>query len=95
MAFHGLAHTRDMYYGLLEDEVVASKEFMLQSQLPRFVRVGDEATLSASIENRSDKPVKGHVRMELFDPQTEKVYVARKQHRSRSLPEKAPLHPLK
>lgn len=77
--FMGLAHTRDMYYGLLEDEVVASKEFMLQSQLPRFVRVGDEATLSASIENRSDKPVKGHVRMELFDPQTEKVYVARKQ----------------
>ena len=77
--FMGLAHTRDMYYDLLEDEAVASKEFMLQSQLPRFVRVGDEATLSASIENRSDKPVKGHVRMELFDPQTEKVYVSMKQ----------------
>ena len=77
--FMGLAHTRDMYYDLLEDEAVASKEFMLQSQLPRFVRVGDEATLSASIENRSDKPVKGHVRMELFDPQTEKVYVSKKQ----------------
>ena len=77
--FMGLAHTRDMYYGLLEDEVVASKEFMLQSQLPRFVRVGDEATLSATIENRSDKSVKGVVRMELFDPQTEKVYVSQKQ----------------
>lgn len=77
--FMGLAHTRDMYYDLLEDEAVASKEFMLQSQLPRFVRVGDEATLSASIENRSDKPVKGHVRMELFDPQTEKVYASKKQ----------------
>ena len=77
--FMGLAHTKDMYYGRLTDEVVARKEFMLQSQLPRFVRAGDEATLSASIENRSDKPVKGMVRMELFDPQTEKVCVSRKQ----------------
>ena len=77
--FMGLAHTRDMCYGLLEDEVVASKEFMLQPQLPRFVRVGDEATLSATIENRSAGPVKGTVRMELFDPQTGKTYASQKQ----------------
>lgn len=76
--FLALAHTRDMQYGQLEDEVVASKEFMLQAQLPRFVRVGDEATLSATIQNRSARMVKGVVRMELFDPQTEKVHDSQK-----------------
>lgn len=77
--FMGLAHTKDMHHGLLTDEVVASKDFMLQAQLPRFVRVGDEATLSATLDNRSEKTVRGTVRMELFDPQTEKVYLSRKQ----------------
>ena len=77
--FKGLAHTKDMHYGLLNDEVVASKDFMLQAQLPRFVRVGDEATLSATLDNRAGRTVRGTVRMELFDPQTGKVSLSRKQ----------------
>jgi hypothetical protein len=77
--FMGLAHTRQMDYGQLEAMAVASKDFMLQPQLPRFVRMGDKATLSAMVMNLTDKPVKGLVRLELFDPETEKVWLALKQ----------------
>ena len=73
--FMGLAHTRQMKFGYLEDEVVASKDFMLQLQLPRFVRIGDQVTLSATIMNLTDKAVKGKVRMELFNPETDKVWI--------------------
>jgi hypothetical protein len=73
--FMGLAHTRQMEYGYLEDEVVASKDFMLQPQLPRFVRMGDRVTLSATVMNLTDKTVKGKVRMELFNPETDKVWI--------------------
>ena len=78
--FLGLAHTKDMCYGLVEEKVVANKEFMLQLKLPRFLRAGDEAVLPATIYNRSGKMQKGVVRMELFDPQTEKVYASKKQN---------------
>ena len=74
----GLAHTRDMDYGILTDKVVASKEFMLQPNLPRFVRVGDLVTVEASLMNLSDKVVKGMAKMELFLPDTEKVILSQK-----------------
>lgn len=77
--FKGLAHTKDMYYGEIDTCVVANKEFMLQPQLPRFMRVGDKTVLSATITNRSNQTVEGTVRMELFDPQSEKCYVAEKE----------------
>ena len=75
----GLAHTKDMDYGQIASEVVASKEFMLQPNMPRFVRIGDEVSLSASLINQSDKDVIGNVRMELFNPATDKVYMVKKQ----------------
>ena len=77
--FMGLAHTRQMEYGYLEDEVVASKDFMLQPQLPRFVRMSDQVTLSATVMNLTDKTVKGKVRMELFNPETDKVWMTLQQ----------------
>ena len=77
--FMGLAHTKDMDYGSISSEVVVSKEFMLQPNLPRFVRTGDEVSLSASLINLSDKDVMGDVRMELFNPKDEKVYLVKKQ----------------
>ena len=77
--FMGLAHTKDMDYGQITSEVVASKEFMLQPNMPRFVRIGDEVSLSASLINQSDKDVIGNVRMELFNPATDKVYMVKKQ----------------
>ncbi|WP_455671438.1 alpha-2-macroglobulin family protein [Phocaeicola sp.] len=77
--FMGLAHTKDVDYGQIEATATASKEFMLQPNMPRFVRVGDKAAIAASLINLSDKAVNGTVRMELFNPETEKVFYSRKQ----------------
>lgn len=77
--FMGLAHTKDMDYGSLFATTVATKEFMVQPNMPRFVRVGDEVSLSASLINLSEQDVIGNVRMELFNPVNDKVYLVKKQ----------------
>ena len=77
--FMGLAHTQNVDYGKIEATATACKEFMLQPNMPRFVRVGDKANIAASLMNLSDKGVKGTVRMELFNPETEKVFYSQKQ----------------
>ena len=71
--FMALAHTADMYAGTFADEVVAQKEVMAQLSLPRFVRLGDRATLSASLFNLTKQPLSGTVTMEVFNPATEKI----------------------
>ena len=68
--FIGLAHTQNMDYGMITAKTVASKEFMLQPNMPRFVRVGDNVNVAASLVNLSDKEVKGVARLELFVPET-------------------------
>ncbi len=77
--FMALAHTREMKNGVIDTTVVASKDFMLQANLPRFVRVGDRTSFVAILSNLTDKRIKGTVRMELFDPMTEKVFHTAKQ----------------
>lgn len=77
--FLGLAHTQEMMVGMLTDEAVAKKDVMVQPNMPRFVRVGDQATISARIFNTSEQPVSGTMRLELIDPETEKVIFAEEQ----------------
>lgn len=76
--FRALAHTKQMDYGTLDDYATAQREFMVQPNLPRFVRVGDETTVSATLSNLSEKRIKGIARMELIDPVTEQVILTRK-----------------
>ena len=71
--FMALAHTKDMMTGTFTDEAVASKDVMARLDLPRFVRMGDHAALSASLYNLTQKAIKGKVTMEVFDPATEKT----------------------
>ena len=71
--FIGLAHTPDLCYGKLEGEVVAQKDVMIQPNVPRFVREGDQATVSARIFNLSSKTVNGTARMQLVNPETDEV----------------------
>lgn len=71
--FRGLAHTRHMDYGLLQAETRTEKPFMIQPNLPRFLRKGDEASLAASLMNMSAEEVKGVVRLELVNPMDETV----------------------
>lgn len=71
--FMGLAHTADMMHGMLEGETVAKKDVMIQPNMPRFLRIGDQATISARIFNTSEKAFSGTARLQLIDPETEKV----------------------
>ena len=71
--FMGLAHTVDLCRGMLDGETVAQKDVMIQPNVPRFVREGDQATVSARIFNLSGKTIEGTARMQLVNPETEKV----------------------
>ena len=71
--FMGLAHTKDLCYGLLEGEAVAKKDVMIQPNMPRFVREGDQAVLTARIFNTSDHAISGKARLRLLNPGTETV----------------------
>ena len=77
--FRGYSHTKGMLMGTLDGEATTSKEFMLTPNLPRFVRVGDKTSLTASISNMTGKPQAGTVTLILFDPMTEKVISTQKQ----------------
>ena len=69
----GLAHTDDMDVASIEAEAVARKEMMAQLYMPRFLRAGDKATLTASIQNLTEKPISGRATLEIFNPETERV----------------------
>ena len=71
--FMGLAHDKEMRNGLLVDEAVAQKTVMVQPNMPRFLREGDKATIVLKLFNTSDKKVSGNVRMQILDPETNKV----------------------
>ncbi len=46
---------------------------MVQPNMPRFVRMGDEAMVSARLFNQSEKDIKAKAKIEILDPATEKV----------------------
>ena len=71
--FMGVAHTNDMMHGTLQDEAVARKEVMIQPNMPRFVRMGDRATIPARVINMSEHDIKGTARLVLLDAETETV----------------------
>lgn len=70
-----LANTKDLKYGLLTKEVISSKPLMVLPNLPRFVRQGDEVSISTQVINNSKEAVSGRVRIELFDPATDQPII--------------------
>ncbi len=77
--FMGVANTVDMNYGSIEGEVIAQKDVMVQPNVPRFVRMGDEAQLSTRIFNTGEKNVCGNATLQLIDPETNKVVFEQQQ----------------
>lgn len=75
--FMGLAHTRNMDYGQITARAKAVKPFMVQPNMPRFIRVNDKPVISAGIINLSEENIRGTARMELVDPQTNRVLSTR------------------
>ena len=71
--FMGLAHDKEMRNGCLVDEAVAQKTVMVQPNMPRFLREGDKSSIVVKLFNTSDKKVNGNARMQIIDPETNKV----------------------
>ncbi len=71
--FMGVAHDKTMNVGSLEGEVVAQKNLMVQPNMPRFVRVGDKAQLSATVANMSGETLSATATLRLTNMETEKM----------------------
>ena len=71
--FIGLAHDKQMNYGIINAVAVAKKDVMVQPNMPRFIRVGDKATVSTRIFNTAERDVSGNVKMILMDPETDQI----------------------
>jgi uncharacterized protein YfaS (alpha-2-macroglobulin family) len=71
--FRALAHDKNARVGTLEEFVITRKELMITPNMPRFVRQGDKTSISTKISNLSDNAISGDVRIEFFDPVTEKI----------------------
>ena len=76
----GLAHTRDLHYGDISAEAVATKDVMIQPNMPRFVREGDKATISARISNTGEKVVQGKAVLKLINAETNAVICEKSQN---------------
>lgn len=68
--FLALAHTQDLAYAEIDTVAVAQKVFMVQPNLPRFLRHGDRTMLSASVRNATGEPVSGRAVLEVTDAET-------------------------
>lgn len=63
----GFAHTADLEFGFLNEEVITQKDVMVMPNPPRFFRDGDEIYFSTKISNVSDQDLTGTASLELFD----------------------------
>lgn len=77
--FRALAHDRTVRYGMLDTVVIARKDFMVEGNLPRFVRQGDRATLPATIRNLSDATESGTLTYQVLDAATGRLLIDGKQ----------------
>lgn len=69
----GIAHTPDMQSARIEAQTIASKELMASLHLPRFLRVADQGSIRATIQNLTDEALQGTALFEVFDPETERL----------------------
>ena len=62
-----LAHTKTLESDVMSLETVTQKELMVIPNAPRFLREGDQITISTKIANLSDKELSGQSVLQLFD----------------------------
>lgn len=60
-------HNNQAESGYLESNIIAQKEVMIQTNMPRFVREKDEITLTAKVANLTNEVKTGNAMLLLFD----------------------------
>ena len=71
--FMALSHDKQMCTGRIFGEAVAQKKLMIKPNMPRFIRVGDKAQLSAVITNTSDSDLSGKAYVRIQRSSDEKI----------------------
>ncbi|MRI63193.1 hypothetical protein EDM00_04175 [Ornithobacterium rhinotracheale] len=66
--FQALAQTKDFSFGYLEKSVKTQKELMVNPNMPRFLRVGDDIYLKTRVDNLSDQAINAKVSLDLINP---------------------------
>lgn len=64
------AHTKDLATGYTEQKLMTQKSLMVQPNIPRFLREGDQMELSVKIANLTNKELTGTIALELIDATT-------------------------
>ena len=68
--FMAMAHTKDVAVGYTNASVITQKPLMVQPNLPRFMREGDQVTLAVKIVNLTNKEITGTSLLQLTDATT-------------------------
>ncbi len=68
-----LTHTKDLKFGIGEKSIITQKELMVQPNLPRFLREGDNINLSAKITNLSSADIQGNASIQLINSENGKI----------------------
>ena len=84
--FLGMAHTKDLKFGNIQEDVITQKDLMVVPNAPRFFREGDKITLSAKISNISKDSLSGAVQLDLIDPFTDAKINDKFKHKIQQLP---------
>ncbi len=70
--FRAYAHTQDLSSGLVSVSSITQKPLMVQTNMPRFLREGDEIYINAKIVNLSGKELSPNAVLEVYDATTGK-----------------------
>lgn len=70
--FLGMAHSKNLEIGYIQEEIVTQKELMVVPNAPRFLREGDKMTFTSKVSNLSEEDMNGSAQLMLFDALTMK-----------------------
>lgn len=70
--FKAYAHTQDLSSGYASISSITQKPLMVQTNMPRFLREGDEIYINAKIVNLSDEELSPNAVLEVYDAATGK-----------------------
>ncbi len=70
--FRGLAHTKNLVTGLINETIQTQKDLMVMPNVPRFFREGDRAQFKVKVVNLSDKALEASTMVRFYDASTMK-----------------------
>jgi uncharacterized protein YfaS (alpha-2-macroglobulin family) len=70
--FRAFAHTADLKSGMVSLSAITQKPLMVQTNMPRFLREGDEIYINAKVVNLSNGELNPNVVLEVYDAATGK-----------------------